>query len=88
MVSYWKPSTFVSDNRIPALSVAFSSYSFLLPEGTGEVQVAAELRFRHLIAELMDQKDWDVPDDITATVSSNQSYIPQWVIFTPLVKNR
>lgn len=88
VVSYWKPTIVISDNRIPALAKNRSTYVFLLPEGTGAVQVTAELRFRRLFADLMKQKEWQTPDIIMATESKKQTYTPQWAIYVPLVEKR
>ena len=87
-VSYWKPTILVSDNRIPALAVDTSTFAFLLPQGSGAVQVTAELRFRRLFAALMQQKEWQAPDIIMAAESKKQPYTPQWAIYVPLLENR
>jgi hypothetical protein len=62
VVTYWKQALVVSDNRIPALETAASTYIFALPSGTGPVTVVAELRFRRTFQALMDAKGWDTPD--------------------------
>jgi hypothetical protein len=88
VVSYWKPTVIVSDNRIPALSFDPSYYEFLLPEGSGEVQVSVELLYRFQFARLMDEKDWDVPDNLAAALSKSIAFRPEWEVYTPVVKNQ
>jgi hypothetical protein len=85
VVSYWKPTRIVSDNRIPALSSATSTYAFILPSGTGEVEVTADLVYRFQFAGLMAQKEWDKPDILSRSLSRGVSYTPEWVVFTPFV---
>jgi hypothetical protein len=68
VVTYWKQALIVSDNRIPALETAASTYVFALPPGTGPVTVVAELRFRRTFQVLMDAKGWDTPDILMESV--------------------
>ena len=85
VVSYWKPTTIVSDNRIPALSMARTTYAFTLPSGSGEIEVTADLIYRFQFAALMAQKEWDRPDIISTTLSRSVFYAPEWVVFMPVV---
>lgn len=62
VVSYWKQTAVASDNRIPALGVSLSHYSFQLPAETSQVTLAADLILRRLFQPLADEKGWDVPD--------------------------
>ena len=66
VVSYWKPSRIVSDNRIAAGETARTAYTFLLPPGAAQVQVTAELRFRRLFAETAVAKGWNTADIMMA----------------------
>jgi hypothetical protein len=87
VVSYWKPTVIVSDNRIPAFAYDHSSYAFLLPEGSGEVEVSAELLYRFQFARLSAAKDWGVPDEQAAEISKRLSFSPQWEVFLPILKD-
>ncbi len=46
------------DNRIPALDTDVSDYSFLLPPGSGDVQVRVRLIYRRSFRFLVDAKQW------------------------------
>ena len=59
--AYWNPTRVVSDNRIAAFETATSSYAFAAPN-EGNITVRATLLFRRAFKELMDRKDWRVPD--------------------------
>jgi hypothetical protein len=61
VVSYWKPSRILADNRIAARSAAQSTYLFELPAGSEAVQVEARLLFRRLFQPLAAEKGWQVP---------------------------
>ncbi|MGD2252768.1 MAG: carboxypeptidase regulatory-like domain-containing protein [Anaerolineales bacterium] len=63
--SYWNPTRIVSDNRIAAFETTSSDYTFSAPTD-GEVQVEVTLLFRRAFLQIMDWKDWDVPDIIMA----------------------
>jgi hypothetical protein len=63
--SYWNPTRIVSDNRIAAFETTSSDYTFSAPMD-GEVQVEVTLLFRRAFLQIMDWKDWDVPDIIMA----------------------
>ncbi len=60
--AYWRQTRLVSDNRIPALATDESHYRFALPEGAGEITVSARLLLRRAFIELMDLKNWNIPD--------------------------
>lgn len=59
--SYWNPTRIVSDNRIAAFGTDTSTYQFSLPTDGG-VEINIRLLFRRAFRELMDQKDWEIPD--------------------------
>jgi hypothetical protein len=63
--AYWTPTRILSDNRIPAMETARSSYTFLMPEN-GQVQVQVRLIFRRAFIELMNLKGWQAPDILLA----------------------
>jgi hypothetical protein len=62
VVSYWKQTFLVSDNRIPAMGSDTSTYAFALPSAGGAVTVTAELRFRRVFQGVTDARGWDKPD--------------------------
>jgi len=84
VISYWKPTTIVSDNRIPAMGSDTSVYTFTVPAG-GPVRVTAELRFRRLFQAVMDAKGWDTADIVMEEERVELSAEPWWDIFLPLV---
>jgi hypothetical protein len=65
--SYWNQTRLVSDNRIPALETARSEYIFSAPDH-GKATITAKLIYRRAFIEIMDQKDWGVPDLLIAEV--------------------
>ena len=63
VVSYWKQTQIVTDNRIAALESDISSYTFALPaSAAGEVQITAELTFRRVFYAVSELRGWDMPD--------------------------
>ena len=85
VVSYWKPTTIVSDNRIPAMASNTSVYTFAVPAAGGPVTVTAQLRFRRLFRAVMDAKGWDTPDVVMEEAQAALSTEPWVDIFLPLV---
>ena len=84
VVSYWKQTLIVSDNRIPALGTDVSVYEFSLPPGGGTVIIKTELRFRRLFQAVMDTKGWNVPDmrmEERQVVLTAQGW---WSVYLPL----
>ena len=59
--AYWNQTRLVSDNRLAAFETDTSTYTFAAPQ-SGELTIKVSLLFRRAFIELMDQKDWDVPD--------------------------
>jgi hypothetical protein len=88
VVSYWKQSLIVSDNRIAALESDVSSYTFSLPAGGGPVTVTAELLFRRLFQEELDARGWDSPDIMMEQEQAVLMTDPWWSLFLPLVKSQ
>lgn len=78
VVSYWKPTTILSDTRIPALASDTSTYTFAAP-AAGPVTVTAELRFRRLFQPLLDDKGWGTPD-----IVMEEQQIRLWRLYLPL----
>ena len=59
--AYSNQTRILSDNRIAAIETDRSAYVFAAPQsGTAIVEVT--LLFRRAFKELMDWKDWQVPD--------------------------
>jgi hypothetical protein len=87
VVSYWKQSNIVSDNRIAAGESANSSYTFATPEGGGTINVTVELRFRRLFQELLDDKDWQTPDVIMEQDHMTIEIDPWWNYYLPSMIN-
>ena len=73
--AYWNPTRVLSDNRIPALGHATSSYTFALPLEGDAIIVEVRLLYRRAFIELMDQKSWDV-GDILMEHETHQVIIP------------
>ncbi len=83
VVSYWKQTLIVSDNRIPALGSDASVYTFAVPAGGGEVNVTARLLFRRAFQSLIETKGWEVgntvmeAEAITLSLeSTRRAYLP------------
>jgi hypothetical protein len=73
VVSYWKQTLILSDNRIPALQGDVSSYTFSAPAGGETAIISAELWFRRAFQEVMDAKGWETPDIL---MESHQLSLP------------
>jgi hypothetical protein len=71
VVSYWKQTLIVSDNRIPALESDISRYTFALPQTGDQVHIAANLIFRRLFQPLAEAKGWNMPDILMAQISTD-----------------
>jgi nitrate/TMAO reductase-like tetraheme cytochrome c subunit len=87
VVSYWKQSNIVSDNRIAAGESANSSYTFATPEGGGTINVTVELRFRRLFQDLLDDKGWQTPDVIMEQDHMTVEIDPWWNYYLPSMIN-
>jgi hypothetical protein len=84
VVSYWKPTRIVSDNRIPARGKDTTTYTFAMSET--EANITAVLIFRRAFQSLERSKGWEPSDivlaeaDVTLTASRrivSASYVPQ-----------
>ena len=85
VISYWKQTRILSDNRIPAMGSDLSSYLFRLPPGVDSVQVSVELRFRRTYQAEMDARGWDEPDILLARQFQSLSLPPFHRILVPLI---
>lgn len=59
--AYWNPTRVVSDNRIAALESDTTQYEFAAP-AVGPTTIGIKLLFRRAYIDLMEQKNWAVPD--------------------------
>ena len=84
VVSYWKQTFLVSDNRIPALDSDASTYEFALPSASGAVTVTAELRFRRVFQGVTDARGWDKPDVVMEEAWAVLPTAPWKETFLPL----
>jgi len=86
VVSYWKQTAILVDNRIPAFAADTSKYAFALPTDVAQVTAQVELLFRRNFQDQMDLRGWqeaDIPMEIITKqlpVSSTQ------VLFIPFVR--
>lgn len=85
VVSYWKRSSVLSDNRLPAMGSDSSTYTFNLPTSSGDIVVSARLIFRRVFQEIADQKGWDMPDITMKEITQTISIPSTKVIFLPLL---
>lgn len=86
VVSYWKQSFIVIDNRIPALGRDISTYAFAAPNSGGSVTVSAELRFRRTFQAEMDVRGWNMPDIVMEAAESVLPVGPSWQVYLPLIQ--
>jgi hypothetical protein len=85
VVSYWKQTLIVSDNRIPALGRDTSVYTFSVPSGGEEVNVTAMLLFRRAFTFLVEAKGWEMEDIIMETDAVTLSLRPPYKIYLPVL---
>ncbi|MBM4464663.1 MAG: hypothetical protein FJ014_03700 [Chloroflexi bacterium] len=85
VVSYWKQTLIVSDNRIPALGSDTSVYDFAVPAGGGEVTVTARLLFRRAFQFLAEAKGWEIEDIIMETDTVTISLRLPYKIYLPVL---
>jgi hypothetical protein len=60
--AYWNPTRVFSDNRLAAFATDTTQYVFDASRSRGPLSIEARLLFRRAFIELVDQKEWDVPD--------------------------
>lgn len=88
VVSYWKPSVILSDNRLPAMGSYISTFSFRLPTSSEHIVVSAGLIFRRVFQGIADQKGWDIPDITMREITKTLSVISKETIYLPfLIQN-
>jgi hypothetical protein len=84
VVSYWKQTSIVSDNRLPASGRDTSLYTFTAPASGGVVMVRAELRFRRLFQQEQEARGWDMPDVVMEEAEVMVPVDPTWHTYLPL----
>jgi hypothetical protein len=85
VVSYWKQTRIISDNRLAALQGDTSTYAFAAPPAGGPIDVTAELRFRRAFQAVMDAKSWDTPDIVMEEAHAGAMIPPSGRLYLPLV---
>ena len=85
VVSYWKQTLILSDNRIPAFASDISTYGFALPANGSTITVEAELLFRRIFQEEIDARDWDVTDIRMEEAAQTLLLEPACYIFFPVI---
>jgi hypothetical protein len=85
VVSYWKQTLVVSDNRIAAMESDTSRYTFAAPVAGGPVTITVQLRLRRAFQAVMDAKGWPTPDVVMEETQMGLSTAPSWDLFLPLV---
>jgi hypothetical protein len=85
VVSYWKQTLIVSDNRIPAMGDDRSVYAFAAPASDGWVTVTAQLLFRRAFQDVMEAKGWGMPDIVMEEAQVALSTEAWWRVYLPLV---
>lgn len=87
VVSYWKQTQILSDNRLVALESDVSIYTFNLAGSDQEITVMGTLQFRRAPWALMSAKGWADPDITMETYSGTILATPWWDVRLPLVLN-
>jgi hypothetical protein len=85
VVSYWKQTFIVSDNRLPALQTDTSTYTFLAPPQGGQVHLAVEVLFRRTFQAEMEQRGWDKADIVMFQWAQTLPPGEQQQVFLPWV---
>jgi hypothetical protein len=86
VVSYWKQTSILIDNRIPAFAADSSRYAFALPTGTALIKVQAELLFRRTYQAEMDARGWQEADIPMEIITKQRPISSVQVLFIPLVR--
>jgi hypothetical protein len=84
VISYWKPSFILSDNRLAAMETDAELFTFLLPQGSGDIQIYAELLFRRNFQAEMKVRGWNSPDIVMQARQLTLIPKPVWQLFLPL----
>lgn len=85
VVSYWKQTRLLSDNRLAAFESDSSSYLFALPPASQPVTVTVRLLFRRSFIEDMDARGWGMADILMEEITVPVSIPPSWHVYLPLM---
>ena len=85
VVSYWRPTRIVTDNRIPADATWITTWVFAAPAPDETVTVDAELRFRRLFQPEADARGWQAPDTVMEQASAVIATEPWTALHLPLL---
>lgn len=88
VVSYWKQTSILSDNRVAAGETDSSTYTFAAPSAGETIRLLVELRFRRLFYDTLSTKGWYNPDVIMEQASKSIVVNPWWQIYLPLTNVR
>jgi hypothetical protein len=85
VVSYWKQTVIVSDNRIPALGSDASTVTFAAPGAGDAITVTAQLLLRRAFHDTISARGWDTPDIVMEERMVSLPLEPWWVIYVPMI---
>lgn len=85
VISYWKQTNIISDNRIPALGSDTTNYVFLIPYTGETINVDVKLVFRRNYQVEMDARNWAEPDILMEEFEQTLSISPLWRTWLPLL---
>jgi hypothetical protein len=85
VVSYWKQTYILSDNRIRALESDDSTYSFRAPASGGSARITVRLLFRRTFQAEMDARAWNSPDILMKEVQLIQNTGLWWLNYLPII---
>ena len=88
VISYWKRTQLVSDNRIPAGESDLSVFSFAVPPAGESVEITVTLRFRRLFMGEMQSRGWDTPDVIMEESTATITVEPWQEVYLPITITR
>jgi hypothetical protein len=83
VVSYWKQSFIVNDNRIPAMGSDTSVYAFSAPPQGGEIGINVSLLFRRAFQPEMETRGWNTPDILMSEKQIVVIVQPRWICYLP-----
>jgi hypothetical protein len=86
VVSYWKQTFIVSDNRIPALGSDTSTYRFAVSPMGGDITLHAQLLFRRTFQAEIEARGWDTPDILMEQVQTAIEVSTYWRVFLPAIR--
>jgi hypothetical protein len=85
VVSYWKPTAILSDNRIPAMGAYTADYVFELPLSAAEVEITTQLYFRRLFQPLASARGWQAPQIEIAAGTVSLATEPVFELHLPAI---